>query len=727
MSDFLRHECGLALVRLRRPLTYYRDRYGDAAWGLRRLYLLMEKQHNRGQDGAGLAMVKFDMPPGETYLRRVRTDKHNALEHIFDEVMRDIRQRSVASGQWSVDKEKQAQGRTDHGLATAPAEKPGLIMREGGENPVFHQRSVNEHKCGTSGPQAATEHWPLTTDHSFDLAVKRRHRFIGELYLGHLRYGTYAGRHGCNCHPFVRKNNIASRNLAIAGNFNMTNSGELFKQLIEYGLHPVGDSDTNVILERIGYFLDREHDHLNATMGPESFRHLDGRELADAISNELNLVRILSKASKGWDGGYVFAGLLGNGDAFACRDPAGIRPGFFHIDDEVIAVASERAALANVFNVDSGQIQPIKPGHVLAIKRSGEVVHERFTDLLPLRQCTFERIYFSRGNDPDIYQERKALGRNLAPRVLNLIGNSLEHAVFSYIPNTAEAAYMGLIERLDELTRAQNTEDLWNRIKSGSIERDELEKFLNGRLRAEKIAHKDQRLRTFITHDAARRDLVMHIYDITRGVVKPNDALVVLDDSIVRGTTLRESIITILSRLNPARIIICSSAPPIMYPDCYGIDMSQLGRFIAFEAAVALLRERRMECVLEEVEQKCREDARLALDEIEHRITASANGAHQSPLATRHSPITLNHVAAIYAPFTLEELSAKVAELVRPRNISWTGPIDVVYQSVDGLRAAMPNHSGDWYFTGNYPTPGGYRVLNQSYLNWRQAQDVRAY
>lgn len=658
MSDTLRHECGLALVRLRRPLTYYRERYGDAAWGLRRLYLLMEKQHNRGQDGAGLAMVKFDMPAGETYLRRVRTDKHNALEHIFDRVMRDIK--SEVRGQKS---------------------------------------EVSSPRSATEASQHASEIRPLNSD----LMTKRRHRYVGELYLGHLRYGTYAGRNGCNCHPFVRKSNLASRNLAVAGNFNMTNSAELFAQLVEYGLHPVGDSDTNVILERIGYFLDREHDHLHAVMGPESFRGLDGRELADEISRELNLVRILNKASRGWDGGYVFAGVMGNGDAFACRDPAGIRPGFFHMDDEVIAVASERAALANVFNVEPEQIQPIKPGHVLAIKRSGEVQHEAFTEPMPLRQCTFERIYFSRGNDPDIYQERKALGRNLAPRVLDLIGNTVEHAVFSYIPNTAEAAYMGLVERLDELSRSTHAEELWQRIRSGAIARDELDKFMNGRLRAEKVAHKDQRLRTFITHDAARRDLVMHIYDITRGVVKPDDALVVLDDSIVRGTTLRESIITILSRLNPTRIIIVSSAPPIMYPDCYGIDMSQLGRFIAFEAAVALLRERGEEEVLAEVERLCDAQAEKPPEKM------------------------VNHVAKIYDRFTLDELSGKIAQLVRPASITWKGPINVVYQTVDGLRAAMPNHSGDWYFTGMYPTPGGYRVLNTSYLNWRRASEVRAY
>ncbi|HVP74180.1 MAG TPA: hypothetical protein VMS30_10610 [Phycisphaerales bacterium] len=653
MSDFLRHECGLALVRLRKPLSYFHERYGDAAWGLRRLYLLMEKQHNRGQDGAGLAMVKFDMPPGETYLRRIRSDEHNALEHIFDRVMRDIKQPAKARD--------------------------------------------------ASGLKRKSDGGIVAIDDNGDLAVKRRHRYVGELYLGHLRYGTYAGNTGCNCHPFVRTNNTASRNLAIAGNFNMTNSKELFEQLIEYGLNPVGESDTNVILERIGWFLDREHDHLHATMGPESLWRLDGRELAEAISRDLDIGRILHKASRGWDGGYVFAALLGNGDAFACRDPAGIRPAFFHADDEVVAVASERAALANVFNLEPGSIQPIKPGHALVMKRHGDPEQVQFTDSLPLRQCTFERIYFSRGNDPDIYQERKRLGRNLAPRVLQTLGGSTEKAVFSYIPNTAEAAYMGLVERLDELTREQHAEELWKRIQNGGVKRHDLERMMNGRLRAEKIAHKDQRLRTFITHDAARRDLVMHIYDITRGVVKPDDALVVLDDSIVRGTTLRESIITILSRLNPARIIVCSSAPPIMYPDCYGIDMSQLGRFIAFEAAVALLQDRNEMNLLHEVERLC--------------IEQEGKPAEQM----------VDHVAKIYSRFTLDEISAKVAQLVRPRNIPWQGPIEVIYQSVEGLRSAMPDHSGDWYFTGRYPTPGGYRVLNRSFLNWRGACDVRAY
>lgn len=638
MSDAIHHECGLALVRLRQPLTYYRDRYGDPGWGLRQLYLLMEKQHNRGQDGAGVAAVKFDMLPGEEYLKRIRSDRHNAIERIFDVVMRD------------------------------------LIKRQ---------------------PQ----HWNGKSDHAMKSSVE----FLGDLYLGHLRYATHSTQGRTNCHPYIRKSNTASRNLAIAGNFNMTNSGVLFQQLVEYGLNPVGESDTQVILERLGYFLDREHEYLTTTMGPESFQHLTGRELADAISAEIDLVRILRKASQDWDGGYVFSGLLGNGDSFVARDPCGIRPGFFHINDEVVAVASERAALANVFNVDPDQIEPIKPGHVLSIKRNGRIRHEAFTDPQPVRQCTFERIYFSRGNDPEIYKERKALGRNLAPRVLEALGNDVDNAVFSFVPNTAESAYMGLVEELGRCTRKQYEAEVWEKIQSGQVQRSDLGKLLNGHLRTEKIAHKDQRLRTFITHDSARRDLVLHIYDITRGVVKPTDTLVVLDDSIVRGTTLRESIITILSRLNPKKIIVVSSAPPIMYPDCYGIDMSQLGRFIAFEAAVSLLHDRGEAGLLEEVEERC--------------------------AAQRDNPPEklVNHVRAIYDRFTLAELSSKVSELVRPKSIAWDGTVDVIYQDLPGLHNALPNHSGDWYFTGDYPTQGGFRVLNTSYLNWRKAEDTRAY
>jgi len=638
MSDFIGHECGLAIVRLLKPLTYYRDRYGDAGWGLRKLYLLMEKQHNRGQDGAGVATVKFDMPPGVPYLLRVRSDKHNAIERIFDVLMKGIR--SVRPKRW-----------------------PKMSERE----------------------------------------IRDRCEFAGDVYLGHLRYGTHSGRGVANCHPLVRKNNIASRNLAIAGNFNMTNSTELFEQLVEYGLNPVGESDTEVILERIGYFLDREHRYLASTMGPESFRGLQGSALTREVSKEIDLKRVLSKASQGWDGGYVFSGLLGNGDAFVCRDPSGIRPAFFHIDDEVVAMASERAALSTVFDTEPAQVEAINPGHMLVIKRDGRISHEPFTEPLELRQCTFERVYFSRGNDPDIYRERKALGERLAPRVLDAIDWDVEHAVFSYIPNTAESAYVGLVDEVDELTRRRSADRIWQKMQSGAADRSDLDSLLNGHIRAEKIAHKDQRMRTFITHDKARIDLVEHVYDITYGVVRSEDTLVVLDDSIVRGTTLRESIIKILSRLEPKRIVVVSSSPPIMYPDCYGIDMSQLGRFIAFEAAVSLLRDRGEEALLDEVEQRCKAQLELPPEKM------------------------VNHVGAIYERFTLDEISTKVAELVRPKDIPWTGEVDVIYQSVEDLLASMPGYTGDWYFTGRYPTPGGYKVLNRSYLNWRAGVGTRAY
>ncbi|MCZ6735113.1 MAG: class II glutamine amidotransferase [Planctomycetota bacterium] len=638
MSDAIGHNCGLALLRLRQPLSYYRQRYGDPAWGLRRLYLLMEKQHNRGQDGAGVAVVKFDMPPGVEYIKRVRSDKHNAIERVFDIVMDDV-------------------------------------------NALGDENLAN-----------------LSDDE-----LKRRCDFFGELYLGHLRYGTHSGNDLANCHPYLRTNNTASRNLVLAGNFNMTNAKELFDQLVEFGLNPVGDSDTQVILERISYCLDREHNYLRTTMGPESLRGLDGKDLARETSRQIDLIRILRKASEDFDGGYVFAGLLGNGDAFACRDPAGIRPGFFYLNDEVVAVASERAALANVFDVDPSDIEPIAPAHALVVKRDGQIDHRPFTRALALRQCTFERIYFSRGNDPAIHHERKALGYNLAPRVLKALGDELGDAVFSYIPNTAEAAYVGLVEEIDRLTRTRRVEELWRRIERGTATRADLERSLDGRLRTEKVAHKDQRLRTFIAHDAARRDLVGHIYDITRGVLKPNETLVIVDDSIVRGTTLRESIITMLSRLNPKRIIIVSSAPPIKYPDCYGIDMSQLGRFIAFEAAVAVLHDRGEEQLLDEVEQRCRAQAEYPQKKM------------------------VNQVAAIYDRVTLDELSAKVAQLVRSESLRWTGRVEIIYQTVQGLCAATPDHRGDWAFTGDYPTPGGYKVLNTSYLNWRAACDVRAY
>ena len=527
--------------------------------------------------------------------------------------------------------------------------------------------------------------------------------FIGDAYIGHLRYGTHSGHAVAHCHPLLRKDNTASKNLAVAGNFNMTNSRELFQRLVDYGLSPVGDSDTQVVLERIGYCLDLEHRHLRSTMGPGSFMSLEGRELAEAIARELDIARVLRRAAEDWDGGWLFAALLGSGDAFVFRDPSGIRPGFWYEDEHVVAAASERAPLATIFNAPPDQVPAIEPGHALIVRRDGTTWTERCAPERPVRQCTFERIYFSRGNDPEIYEERKDLGRRLAKPLLDLVDWNVADAVYSFVPNTAETAYYGLIAETQHLVRHRQIDALWAKVQSGAITRDELEQLSPPQVRAEKVAHKDQRLRTFITQDRARLDLVAHVYDITHDIVSGKDSLIVLDDSIVRGTTLRESIVTILSRLDPKRIIIASSAPPIMYPDCYGIDMSQLDRFIAFQAAVSLVQERGGDELLAEVEAACRAEADL-------------------PPARMG-----NHVRRIYDECSLEDLQDRIATLVRPEGLPWKGELKVVYQTVDDLRAAMPEHSGDWYFTGEYPTPGGLRVLNRAYLNWRDGSAARAY
>jgi len=633
MSDRLTHECGLAFVRLRKPLHYYQDVYGDAAWGLRKTYLLMQKQYNRGQDGAGLGVVKFDMPAGDQFLLRIRSDKHNAIERIFDAITDDI-------------------------------ERLGE---------------------------------PITAETEID--AKRSCRFLGEAYLGHLRYGTHSGNSMAMCHPFVRKSNVASRNIALAGNFNMTNSSELFDRLVGYGLDPVGDNDTQVILEKISHFLNDEHERLI-----KKHKDLRGRELATTISKELNVGKLLKKAAQYWDGGYVFASLIGNGDAFICRDPAGIRPAFIYVDDEVVACASERGALANVFNVEPDEIKQVEAGHVIVVKRDGSIEDIEFTKPLELRQCSFERIYFSRGNDPLIYKQRKRLGANLAPRIMKVLGKDVDRSFFSYIPNTAETCFLGLLEAVGGALRCIEADSIWNKIQDGSVTREDLSTLNHTRVKAELIAHKDQRLRTFITHDAARRDLVTHIYDITRGLIEKDDTLVVVDDSIVRGTTLRESIITSLSQLHPKRIVIVSSAPPIMYPDCYGIDMSQIGKFIAFEAAIALSNEAGNSSIFDEIATKCKEQEKLPVSQVQ------------------------NQVKALYEQFSLKEISCKIAELVRPKHLDWNGKLDVVYQDVEGLNAAMPGYTGDWYFTGNYPTKGGNAVVNRAFLNWHAGEDSkRAY
>ncbi|HJN79642.1 MAG: hypothetical protein QF781_03855 [Phycisphaerales bacterium] len=635
MSDPIGHECGLAFVRLKKPLAWYAQEKDDPAWGLRRLHLLMQKQRNRGQDGAGLAVVKFDMPPGATFLRRLRSHRDNAIERVFSAAASDLSK-----------------------LPATPMD---------------------------------------------DAELRKRADFIGDAYIGHLRYGTHSGRAISHCHPLLRKDNTLSKNLAIAGNFNMTNSQELFQRLVDYGLSPVGDSDTQVVLERVGYCLDLEHRHLRATMGPDSFLGLEGRELAEAISKELDIGRVLRRAAEDWDGGWLFAGLLGSGDAFIFRDPSGIRPGFWYEDDDVVAAASERAPLATIFDVPPDEVPAIEPGHALIVRRDGTTWTERCAPEQPVRQCTFERIYFSRGNDPDIYEERKELGRRLARPLLDLVDWNVQQTVYSFIPNTAETAYYGLVQETQRLVRGRQVENVWSKVQSGSLTREQLESLSTPQVRSEKVAHKDQRLRTFITHGHARRDLVAHVYDITHHIVTPDDTLVVLDDSIVRGTTLRESIVTILSRLKPKRIVIASSAPPIMYPDCYGIDMSQLQGFIAFQAAVTLLADRGDASLLDEIEADCLAQVDLPLDQLQ------------------------NHVGRIYERFTPEEIQDQIAVLVRPTDLPWQGQLRIVYQSVENLLAAMPEFTGDWYFTGDYPTPGGLRVLNRAFLNWRAGSDARAY
>jgi amidophosphoribosyltransferase len=637
MGDRLTHECGLAMIRLLKPIEWFQSELGDPLWPLRRLYLLMEKQHNRGQDGAGIAVVRRGMPPGDQFIDRLRSAKRSPVERIFAK-------------------------------ALGPAQRLG-----------------------------ADE---LRRMHPVEL--KRRLPFLGEVLLGHLRYGTHSGDGTDLCHPYLRRSSVASRNLALAGNFNLTNAAELFDRLVSYGIHPIGDADTGVVLEKIGHSLDREHDFLASTSGPGSFRNLEGDALAQEVSAQIDLARVL-RTAESFDGGFVLGGILGNGDSFVLRDAAGIRPAFWVRTPEAIAVASERPALAAAFGIAPRDVEELPPGHVLAMKADGTHAVTRVLGPAPERQCTFERIYFSRGNDPDIYEERKALGRELARRVLDAVDWDIERTVFGYIPNTSETAYLGLLQELERLVAERSAERMCALLRAGTLGEEDIRRLAYPRIRAEKVATKDQKLRTFITSDSARKDLVSHVYDITRGTVRPGDTLVVVDDSIVRGTTLRDSVVTMLSRLEPGRIVIASSAPPIKYPDCYGIDMSQLGRFIAFEAAVALLADSGRQSVLAEVEERCRAQA------------------HLPPERMR------NEVRAIYEPFSLDEIGAKVGELIRAPGLPWRGRLDVLYQSVDGLRSAMPRFTGDWYFTGEYPTPGGLRVLNTAYLRWRAGDERRAY
>jgi amidophosphoribosyltransferase len=626
----------VALVRLKKPLAYYQEKYGTPLWGFTKLFLLMEKQHNRGQDGAGVACVKLDMPAGAPFMFRERNIEANSMDKIFRALL----------------------GQYDEKV-----------------------------RAGTIHPE-------------FTETVKTHFDFGGELLMGHLRYGTSGGYSLSSCHPYFRRSPWPTRNLALCGNFNLTNTEELNRSLIAMGQHPIFATDTQAILEKIGFFLDEEHEDIYRYLRK---RDLSGDEMTRRISEELDVTRVVTRAAQKWDGGYVLSGLIGNGDAFVVRDPSGIRPCFYFQNDEVVAFASERAPLMTVFDLGIDEVREVEPGHAVVIKRRGTLSSSPFTAPMPRSSCSFERIYFSRGNDEDIYRERQALGGKLAPQILQAIGGDWANTVFSFIPNTSETAYYGLMSSLRTIRRDEVKAAILNASRGGTLDERMLDDLiLRNWPRGEKVVSKDIKLRTFIGQESLRNQLASHVYDITYGSVQAGkDNLVVVDDSIVRGTTLRRSILRILARLNPRKIVIVSTAPQIRYPDCYGIDMSELGKFIAFEAAVSLINERGQSQLLDEVYELCRDEV--------------AKGGSQ------------NHVRRIYEPFKPEEISRKIVDLVRPKNLEWPGGIEIIFQTVENLHAAVPNHRGDWYFTGRYPTPGGYRVVNQAFVNYYEKNDGRAY
>ncbi len=633
MSDAIKHECGIALLRLKKPLQFYLDKYGTAFYGVNKMHLLMEKQHNRGQDGAGIANIKFDMEPGQRYISRTRSIAKSPIQDIFDQINGRFQQ----------------------------------IQNENPEN----LKNIDY--------------------------LKKHVGFTGELFLGHLRYGTFGRNSIESCHPFLRQNNWITRNLVIAGNFNLTNVDELFDVLVNVGQHPKEKSDTVTVLEKIGHFLDAENDELFQQYKKLGF---DNLEVYNRISENLNLVKILQKASEDWDGGYAMAGLLGHGDAFVLRDPSGIRPAYWYEDDEICIVASERPVIQTAFNLKVENIKELKPGFALIIKKNGTVTEELINKPLPPKKCSFERIYFSRGSDSSIYNERKALGRLIVDKVLKVIDYDFDNSVFSFIPNTAEVSFYGLIKGLEEFL---NEEKIKQIIALGDKPSSEdVSKIIKQRARIEKIAIKDAKLRTFITQDDSRDDLVAHVYDITYGSVRPlKDNLIIIDDSIVRGTTLKQSILRILDRLEPKKIVVVSSAPQIRYPDCYGIDMAKMGDFIAFEAAIQLLVDTKRENIIQDVYNKCLSQVNLPKEQVR------------------------NYVKEIYAPFTDEEISVKIAQLLTP--ISMKSKVEIIYQSVENLHIACPDNLGDWYFTGDYPTPGGNKVVNKAFINWMEKRNERAY
>ena len=631
MSDAIKHECGIALLRLKKPLSYYQEKYGTALFGVNKMYLMMEKQHNRGQDGAGFASIKFNMEPGERYISRVRSCEKQPIQDIFNQISSRI------------------QNKID-------------------ENPEI--------------------------ENDTDL-LKQHAPYLGELMLGHVRYGTFGNNGIESVHPFLRQNNWMHRNLIVAGNFNMTNVNELFDNLISLGQHPKERADTITVMEKIGHFLDDAVAKIYKKLKKEGYNKFQASPL---IAERLNIAKFLRKAAKNWDGGYAMAGMLGHGDAFVLRDPAGIRPAFFYEDDEFVVVASERPVIQTVFNAPLEEIKELTPGSAIIVKKSGETSIQEVLEPLEKRACSFERIYFSRGSDASIYKERKELGKLLFPKILEDINHDIENTVFSYIPNTAETSFYGLIGEAQNHLKSQISKE----IDKTPIDRDRIMELLKLNPRIEKIAIKDAKLRTFITSDSSRDDLVAHIYDITYGIVKPTDNLVIIDDSIVRGTTLKQSILTMLDRLEPKKIIVVSSAPQIRYPDCYGIDMAKLEDFIAFQSA-------------------------LALHEDRGTLKQTLNTIYENCIASKeaYGEEVSNHVRALYQPFSVEEISDKIAFLLSAPQLK--AEVKIIYQGIESLHAACPESSGDWYFTGNYPTPGGNRVVNRAFMNFYEGKSERAY
>ncbi|GAA4268934.1 amidophosphoribosyltransferase [Hyunsoonleella aestuarii] len=632
MSDALKHECGIAMIRLLKPLEFYKEKYGSAFYGVNKMYLMMEKQHNRGQDGAGFASIKLNTNPGERYISRVRSVAQQPIQDIFGQINE----------------------RVNKAFETNPEYKEDVA------------------------------------------AQKRNLPYIGEVLLGHVRYGTFGKNSVESVHPFLRQNNWMHRNLIMAGNFNMTNVKELFSNLIELGQHPKEYTDTITIMEKIGHFLDDAVSKIYKDLKKEGYNK---RQASPLIAERLKVSKILKRAAKNWDGGYAMAGLIGHGDSFVLRDPAGIRPTFYYKDDEVVVVASERPVIQTVFNVKFEDVKELEPGHAIITKKSGQVAIKKILEPLERKACSFERIYFSRGSDAEIYIERKKLGELLMPKVLEAIDNDTKNTVFSYIPNTAETSFFGMIERAEALLNKKKTAQILNGQRSLSAKK--VTEILSERTRVEKIAIKDVKLRTFITEDSSRDDLVAHVYDVTYGVIKPQDNLVIIDDSIVRGTTLKKSILKMLDRLNPKKIVVVSSAPQIRYPDCYGIDMANLESLVAFRAALSLLKDNNSYQIIEDVYNKCKAQEDLNDEDVQ------------------------NFVKEVYAPFTNEQLSDKISELLSDESIN--AEVKIIFQTVENLHQACPNNNGDWYFTGNYPTVGGNRVVNRAFINFYEGNNERAY